>query len=56
MVKNYAAEINAVPNIGGIAAVTVSPQGKSVAEKFGLTYRGQMTHDGDIEDVYAAYF
>jgi len=36
----------------GLVAVTVSPDGVRVAEKFGMTYRGDMNHDGVAESVY----
>jgi hypothetical protein len=52
LVQAYAREINATPHLG-LAAVTVSPDGVRVAEKFGMSYRGDMTHDGVTEGVYA---
>ncbi len=54
LVKNYAAEIARL-DAKGLAAVTVSEDGARVAQKFGLSYRGDMTHDGVKEGVYAAY-
>lgn len=43
-------------NVRGLAAVTVSPDGIRIAEKFGMTCSGQMTHMNDIENVYTKRF
>lgn len=52
MIRDFARCVLAVPH-RGLAAVTVSPDGVRVAEKFGMSYRGDMTHDGVPEGVYA---
>ncbi len=54
LIKNYAADLKNIA-VKGMGAVTVSPDGMRVAEKFGLSYRGDMTHDGVAEKVFAAY-
>lgn len=51
IVKDFAQSFESFPN-SGMAAVTVSDHGKRVAEKFGMFYRGDMTHDGEAEGVY----
>ncbi len=51
LIRDFAASIGATPQ-KGISAVTVSAHGIKVAEKFGMTCSGQMSHDGDIENVY----
>lgn len=53
LIKDYAATLKNIA-IKGMAAVTVSEDGARIAEKFGLSCRGDMTHDGDVERVYAA--
>lgn len=56
LMQNYAAELKAVPhNKKGMLAVTVSADGERVAQKFGLSERGCMTHDGVPEKVYASF-
>ncbi|MBI4031233.1 MAG: hypothetical protein HY370_06105 [Proteobacteria bacterium] len=52
MIQDFARVVRVAPH-RGLAAVTVSPDGARVAEKFGMTRRGEMTHDGAPEDVYA---
>ncbi len=52
LVQDFARTVRATPH-RGMAAVTVSPDGVRVAEKFGMTYRGDMTHDSVKEGVYA---
>jgi hypothetical protein len=54
LVKRLAAKMEQTPK-KGMLAVTVSEAGARVSQKFGLTYRGDMTHDGVAEGVYAAY-
>lgn len=51
LVKDFAASLSDVSK-SGMAAVTVSPHGARIAEKFGMRLSGQMSHDGDIENVY----
>ena len=52
MIQGFARAVLGTPH-RGLAAVTVSPDGVRVAEKFGMTHRGDMTHDGAAEGVYA---
>lgn len=52
LVKSYATEIKCLPQVKGMAAVTVSEDGARIAHKFGMTERGIMTHDGAAERVY----
>jgi hypothetical protein len=52
MMQDYAAAVRGL-DCKGLAAVTVSKDGARVAERFGLRYRGDMTHDGAPEGVYA---
>lgn len=54
LLANHAAVL---PQLGakGIAAVTLSEHGIRAVTRFGMEYRGEMTHDGDSEAVYAAY-
>lgn len=52
MIQDFARSVLSTPH-RGLAAVTVSPDGVRVAEKFGMSYRGDMTHDGVPEGVYA---
>jgi hypothetical protein len=52
MMQDYAAAVRSL-DCKGLAAVTVSEDGVRVAERFGLRYRGDMTHDGAPEGVYA---
>ncbi len=52
MLQTFARAVCATPH-RGMAAVTVSPDGARVAERFGLRLRGVMTHDGEPENVYA---
>lgn len=52
MLESFARCVRSVPH-KGMAAVTVSPDGARVAQRFGLVPRGSMTHDGVPEDVYA---
>lgn len=51
MIQDFARSVLSTPH-RGLAAVTVSPGGARVAEKFGMAYRGDMTHDGVPEGVY----
>jgi hypothetical protein len=51
LVKDFAASLQDV-SYTGLSAVTVSPHGARIAEKFGMSYRGDMTHDGEAEGVY----
>ena len=51
LIQNFARSVRATPH-RGLAAVTISPDGVRVAEKFGMTYRDDMTHDGVAEGVY----
>lgn len=55
LLKNLAKDVSKI-NAHGIAAVTVSPDGIRVAERFGLRQTGSMTHDGEEEKVFAASF
>ena len=52
MIQTMASEIAGVP-CKGLSAVTVSDDGVRVATRFGMNYRGEMTHDGVPESVYA---
>jgi len=52
LLQSFAREVKSTPH-KGLAAVTVSPDGARVAERFGMNYRGNMTHDGEPEGVYA---
>jgi hypothetical protein len=51
MLRAMAREMRAVP-CGGLAAICVSESGVRIAEKFGMKYRGDMTHEGEVEGVY----
>ncbi len=53
LIKDYAGQIVSIPK-SGMAAVTVSKYGISACEKFGLHCTGQITHNGDVENVYSA--
>lgn len=53
LVNDYATVLKSVL-VRGMVTVAVSGDGSRVAEKFGLSYRGDMTHDGVAEKVYAA--
>ncbi len=55
LIKDFAQTIAEVPK-KSLSAVTVSEYGASVAKKFGMTRSGQMTHDGDVENVYTRQF
>ena len=51
VIKDLAQNLKNVPYTG-LSAVTVSPDGVRVAEKFGMSYRGDITHDGETEGAY----
>ncbi len=55
LIKDFAQTIAETPK-KSLSAVTVSEHGASVAKKFGMTHSGQMTHDGDVENVYTRQF
>ena len=48
----YAADLRAI-SLLGMAAAVLSPESKAVVQRFGMTFRGDMTHDGVRENVYA---
>lgn len=52
MLLTYANELRS-RHILGMAATVLSQEGANVATRFGLTYRGDMTHDGVSEKVFA---
>jgi hypothetical protein len=51
MLQSYATEITA-HGARRLSAVTVSKDGARVARRFGMTYRGDITHDGVNEQAY----
>lgn len=51
MMQTLAQDI-AGQNPDGLAAVTVSEDGVRAVRRFGMEYRGDMTHEGDSEGVY----
>ena len=54
MLQTYANDINrAQPS--GLAAAVLSEESKKVVARFGMTYRGEMTHDGESESVFASH-
>jgi hypothetical protein len=54
LLATLAQDLSSVP-VAGAAAVTVSPDGARVAERFGLTRTGAMLFENEPEDVYAGH-
>ncbi|HEX4414188.1 MAG TPA: hypothetical protein VH107_11210 [Lacipirellulaceae bacterium] len=52
MLQRYAHDLSGEKILGRAAAV-LSEESKRVVERFGMSYRGDMTHDGVNENVYA---
>lgn len=52
MLKEYAEDIKRIPVLG-MAAAVLSEASKSVVAKFGMTYSGDMMHDGVAENVFS---
>jgi len=52
MLRAYADDLAAI-EVSGMAAAVLSEESKRVVAKFGMTYRGDMTHDGVAENVFA---
>lgn len=55
LLKALARDIAGLP-LAGAAAITLSPDGARVAERFGLSHVGEISIDGEPELVYAASF
>jgi hypothetical protein len=55
LLRRYLTDV-AVPNVLGMAAVTVSKDGARIAQMLGLQHVGDMTFAGEAEYVYAVRF
>ncbi len=52
MLQTYATDLAGIP-VRGMAAAVLSEESKKVVARFGMVYRGDMTHDGVRENVFA---
>ena len=52
MLQNYAHDFTLI-SVRGLAAAVLSDESKRVVARFGMTYRGDMTHNGVSENVFA---
>ena len=55
MLQSYARDLARI-DIAGLAAAVLSPESERVVARFGMSYRGDMTHDGVSEKVFTARF
>ncbi len=55
LLERYKKDLDAQPK-RGLASVTVSPDGQRVSKRFGMRRAGQMTHEGEAEDVFVRRF
>jgi hypothetical protein len=55
LIKALAQDIAGLP-LAGAAAITLSPDGARIAERFGLLHVGDISVDGETEQIYAASF
>ena len=55
LMLNFIDDVNA-QNAAGMACIAVSGEGVRIADRFGMSYSGDLTVDGSLESVFTKRF